>query len=224
MNRQENVSGSLRYLITYPEGYTEGKKYPVLFFLHGAGSRGEDMTPLRNNPFYQVLNTVTWEPFITVAPQCRWDTWFDDFGAVVAFARGIAAAPFTDPERFYGMGVSMGGYGIWQLGMTAPELFAGLVPICGGGMYWNAARLRTVPVWAFHGDADPVVAPAESVKMTEGVTRAGGSARLTLYPGAGHNAWDATFTDPAVFRWLFSLRRQGNGSGKTDLAGADRYG
>ena len=63
----------------------------------------------------------------------------------------------------------MGGYGTWQLAISMPEAFAAIVPICGGGMYWDAGRLKKVPVWAFHGDSDPTVFPEESVKMVNAV-------------------------------------------------------
>ena len=102
------------------------------------------------------------------------------------------------------MGVSMGGYAAWQVGMSMPELFAAIVPICGGGMYWNASRLKNTPVWAFHGGRDPIVKPEESEKMVNAINSKGGDARLTIYPDHEHNAWSDTFANQEVFDWLLS--------------------
>ena len=102
------------------------------------------------------------------------------------------------------MGASMGGYTTWQLAMTQPEIFAAIIPICGGGMYWNAGRLKDVPVWAFHGDIDPVVLPRESEIMVKNTNLFGGNARLTVYENTAHDAWRPTFENPEVFEWLLS--------------------
>ena len=145
---------------------------------------------------------------ITVAPLCSENTWFDLFDMLKALLAEIACADFTDPERIYCMGASMGGYATWQLAMSCPEYFAAIVPICGGGMYWNAARLINVPVWAFHGAKDTVVLPEESQKMVNAVNRKNGNARLTLYPENDHNAWSDTYSNPEVFSWMLSHKNQ----------------
>ena len=96
----------------------------------------------------------------------------------------------------------MGGYTTWQLAMSRPEWFAAIIPICGGGMYWNAARLIHMGVWAFHGDIDGAVFTEESKKMTDAVNANGGNARLTVYENTGHDAWTRTFENKDVWAWL----------------------
>ena len=128
-----------------------------------------------------------------------------------ALVREVAGLSCVDADRIYVMGASMGGYATWQLAMSMPEYFAAIVPICGGGMYWNAARLADVPTWAFHGAKDATVLPEESVKMVEAVKKHGGSAKLTLYPENNHDAWSDTYSNPAVFAWLLQQRRKGSG-------------
>ena len=126
------------------------------------------------------------------------------FEQLKRFVLKIADEAFTDTERIYLMGASMGGYATWQLGMSMPEIFSAIVPICGGGMYWNAARLVNLPVWAFHGEKDDVVLKEESIKMVDAVNNNGGNAKLTLYPENGHNAWTDTYNNPKVFEWMLS--------------------
>ncbi len=194
----------IKYIIRYPDGYRQGEKYPVIILLHGAGSRGDDINILLDNPYFKITAKHTGFPFITVAPQCSENTWFDMFEQLKRLATEIAFAEFADSQRIYLMGPSMGGYGTWQLAMSLPELFAAIVPICGGGMYWNAARLANVPVWAFHGAKDPTVRLEESVKMVEGVNKLGGKAELTVYPENQHDAWSDTYSNYEVFKWLLS--------------------
>ncbi|MBQ3506514.1 MAG: hypothetical protein IJA89_07075, partial [Clostridia bacterium] len=97
-----------------------------------------------------------------------------------------------------------GGYTTWQMAMTHPEWFAAIVPICGGGMYWNAARLKDMGVWAFHGADDKTVLPEESEKMVNRVNVCGGNAKLTVYEGVAHNAWTPAFQTKELWDWLFT--------------------
>lgn len=83
---------------------------------------------------------------------------------------------YVDKKRVYLIGASMGAYATWQMAMTRPDIFSAIVPICGGGMCWNAARLKEMGVWAFHGVLDNIVLPEESIKMVNAVNKNGGNA------------------------------------------------
>lgn len=198
----------IKYVIRYPNGYDVAKKYPVLIYLHGAGGRGEDISVIRNHKVFLLTEKHMDLEFITVAPQCYADTWFDIFEQLQAFIKMIYSSDFCEKERVYLMGASMGGYGTWQMAMSLPELFAAIVPICGGGMYWNTPRLKDVPVWAFHGDSDPVVLPRESEQLVFRVNQCLGKAKLTLYENTEHDAWTATFNNREVFEWLLSNKKE----------------
>ena len=195
----------LQYLVKYPENFCGAKKYPMIFFLHGVGSCGDTFEKLEKNPYF--LNGLT-DRFITYAPLCNSVSWFDLFEHLKALLEFAANEKYVDDERIYGMGASMGGYGIWQLAMSVPEYFAAIVPICGGGMYWSAYRLKNVPIWAFHGEDDEVVLCRESVKMTEAVNSCGGTAKLTVCQGVAHNSWDSVYNNESVFDWLLENKRK----------------
>lgn len=199
---------SLKYLIVYPDGYEKGKKYPVILQLHGAGGRGMPVLEMLGHPFFVHTEKMEDFPFVSVSPVCHENTWFDLFETLERFAISVSQAEYCDPERLYLTGGSMGGYTTWQLAMSLPDLFAAIVPVCGGGMYWNASRLVNVPVWAFHGAKDTTVLPEESEKMVNAVNKRGGNAKLTVYPENGHNSWDDTFSNPEVYRWMLSHKKQ----------------
>ena len=137
---------NLTYVIRYPEGFDEQKKYPVILCLHGAGARGDDIHKVMTNPFFTKTEHLEIGPFVFVAPLCSKNTWFDLWEQLETLVTQIALEPFTDRKRIYLMGASMGGYAVWQLAMSMPEYFAAIAPVCGGGMYWNAGRLKKIPL------------------------------------------------------------------------------
>lgn len=224
MEMKEYALNGLRYIVRYPKDFSENKKYPTIFCLHGAGGRGNDIGLLVTNPFFNETERHEDFPFVMVAPLCSENTWFDLWGELKALVKHIAACPFVDEKRLYMMGASMGGYATWQLAMSMPEYFAAIAPVCGGGMYWNAARLVNVPVWAFHGGKDPTVFPEESEKMVNAVNAAGGKARLTIYPENEHNAWTNTYRNPELFSWFLSHENE-NATTLTDkYKGVEAFG
>ena len=91
--------------------------------------------------------------------------------------------------------------------MAFPDRFAALAPICGGASSVNVCLLKNVPVRAYHGKLDPVVPLVEDEKLVKKLQACGGHAELIVYPEAGHNAWAATYNDPAFYEWLLSQSR-----------------
>jgi predicted peptidase len=112
----------------------------------------------------------------------------------------------VDPARIYLTGLSMGGYGTWDLAARQPERFAAILPICGGGDEATTARLAKLPIWCFHGDADTVVPVERSRTMIAAVRAASGSPKYSELPGVGHDSWTPAYRDPAVLDWLFTQK------------------
>jgi predicted peptidase len=114
----------------------------------------------------------------------------------------------VDARRLYLTGLSMGGYGAWDLGTRLAERWAAVAPICGGGDELYADRLAGVPVWAWHGDADDVVPAAKSRRMIEAIRGAGGQPKYTELANVGHDSWTPAYTDPeGVLPWMFAQRK-----------------
>ncbi len=195
---------NMQYMLTYPKDYKSDGVYPVLFSIHGAGTRGNNPELLKDSFIFKKAETMEDFPFMVVSPLCHENTWFDMFETLKRFILFIGNSSFADKKRLYATGASMGGYTVWQLGMSMPEVFAAIAPVCGGGMYWNAARLVNVPVWAFHGAKDPAVFAQESQKMVDAVNRCGGSAKLTIYPDVEHAAWVPAYTDDELYKWFLT--------------------
>jgi predicted peptidase len=208
----------LEYLLALPKGYAEGsERWPLVLFLHGAGERGSDLAKVEIHGPPKLIAAGQQIPAIVVSPQCPANEWWTADTHLLALERlldEIVAKYRVDEDRIYLTGISMGGYGTWALAARQPERFAAAAPICGGGNALPAGRqLRNLPIWAFHGDADPVVPVAESQRMVDAVRRAGGTlAKITIYPGVGHDSWTQAYEDPALWEWLFAQRRKQTGS------------
>ena len=215
---------SLNYIVHYPKRYRAGKRYPVLLQLHGAGTRGITLEQYEASDSFDVISASAGEKMIIVAPHCTANSWCDRFETLIRFANWLATAEFTDPARLYLLGGSMGAYAAWQLAMSQPALFAAMIPICGGGMYWSASRLVNVPIWAFHGAKDTTVRPEESTKMVEAVNKKGGQAKLTVYPENAHDAWNDTYRNPEVFTWLLSHKNNNAKALVETCKGAKEFG
>ena len=192
-----------------PISFDERKKYPLIIQLHGAGGRvfGDFQTYMDNYSIVRNLKEKKRFEFIVIAPHCVEDTWFDVFERLKEFIVNTEKLPYVDPTRIYLSGVSMGGYTSWQTLMAMPDFFAAALICCGGGMYWNAGRIKT-PVWAFHGLKDTAVLPEESLKMVNAVNCSGGRAKITLYEEDDHNCWDSTYAKDEVFEWLLTNKKR----------------
>lgn len=217
------------YLILQPLKIEKGEKYPLLFFLHGAGERGNDVEKLLPHLPTQ-MSTPEWQkkfPCFMVIPQCRPDRlWMNQHWSEKEFKpldekpneqmqmaidildQSLKSLP-VDRNRVYLTGLSMGGFGSWELAMRRPEVFAALAPVCGGGDESKAGLLKDIPIWAAHGDADGVVAPVRTRRMVEAVKAAGGNVQYTEYKGVGHNSWTPFYSNPkGVIPWMFEQVRK----------------
>jgi predicted esterase len=114
-----------------------------------------------------------------------------------------------DENRLYITGLSMGGYGTWDAIARNPKLFAAAVPVCGGADEATAPIIKDIPIWCFHGGADPTVPTERSRNMIKALKDAGGDPKYTEYPGVGHNSWDRAYSEPELPKWFFAQKRGG---------------
>jgi predicted peptidase len=205
------------YLLFLPETYgaDKEKRWPLILFLHGAGERGTDVWKVAVHGPPKNVTSHSDFPFILVSPQCPSDqAWSKD--TLLALLDEITLKYAVDTNRVYLTGLSMGGYGTWDLGICHPEKFAAIAPICGGGDLISvllASRekmpaLKALGIWAFHGAKDPVVPVEESKRMVEAVKRVGATdVKLTIYPEAQHDAWTETYKNPELYEWFLAHKR-----------------
>ena len=121
-------------------------------------------------------------------------------------ADAVATEFMTDPARQYITGLSMGGMGTWSHAIKYPERWAAIVPICGFGDTKAADKIKDIPCWCFHGDADAAVKVSGSRDMIEAIKKAGGDPKYTEYPGVGHNSWDYAYATDELYQWLLQQK------------------
>ena len=196
----------LNYLLYLPQDYEQQDSWPLMLFLHGSGERGTDLELVKKHGPPKLIAAGKDFPFIVVSPQCPKSRWWEPL-ELVALLDEISSKYKVDTDRIYLTGLSMGGFGTWQLAFYAPNKFAAIAPVCGGGEYYWAKQIAHLPIWAFHGGKDAAVPPARSQLMVDVINKLGGTAKLTIYPEAGHDAWTEAYNDPELYEWLLEQRR-----------------
>lgn len=201
----------LPYLLHLPEGVAARDDWPLILFLHGSGERGADLARLRRQGLPKRLDEGLELPAVVLSPQCPdGQVWAQQYPAVMALVDDVTARFGIDPDRVLLTGLSLGGAGVVHLAATHPERFAALAPICGPWtFYYVTPGMARLPLWAFHGEEDPVVSVDDSRRLVAAVEALGGDARLTTYPGVAHDAWTHAYADDELFDWLLAQRRAG---------------
>lgn len=227
LNRTVDVNGVLhKYVVYLPENWSRQQLWPVILFLHGSGERGSEGMDETQIGLPQAirLHPERW-PFIVVMPQVPFSHhhWTDpDMMAMAMAALQDEVKEFHgDPDRVILTGLSLGGYGTWEIAKAYPHRFAAIVPVC-GGIFWSyqpsrwheagtlpeeyARAVGRTPTWIFHGADDPVVVPRQSQLMFQALKAAGGDVRFWEYAGVKHNVWDRVYAEPQLPRWMLAQR------------------
>jgi len=200
----EKMTG--HYLLYLPSGYgTDDGQWPLLVFLHGAGERGDDLDLVKRHGPPKIVEDRDDFPFIVLSPQCPKNSWWSP-PLVKALIDSVVATYRVDAARIYLTGLSMGGFGTWSVAAEYPELFAALLPICGGGDPTKAERIKQIPAWIFHGGKDPVVPLEKSTEMKNALEACGADVTLTVYENLGHDCWTKTYDNEKIYDWLLAQK------------------
>lgn len=222
---------TLPYRLLKPQHTEAGKKYPLVLLLHGSGERGKDNEKqlVHIAPVFAKPENLANYPCYVLVPQCpesdSWilngltpelkqvkDTWQRKASKPIQLVQKLIdqleKEEAIDGKRLYITGLSLGGYGTFDLLTRDPKRFAAAIPICGGGDLCKARRFRKVPIWIFHGDADAVINVELSRKMVAKLKDKGSPVRYTEYPGVNHDSWTPAYLEPELLPWMFSQARK----------------
>ena len=215
------------YLLLTPSNITKGKRYPLVLFLHGAGERGNDNNQQKRH-FPELMASQEYRdlyPAFVLAPQCPKNQFWVDVdwssegstpfrsaaempmqGAMAALEEVVHNHPI-DLERITLTGLSMGGYGAWDLAMRHPYWFTSVVPICGGGDEREVARLAGLPIQVWHGEKDRIVPTKRSRQIVEAIQKIDLEVEYYELPGVKHNSWFEAYRRKEFLNLLFSAKR-----------------
>ena len=203
-----------KYVVFIPTDYKDDKDYPCILFLHGAGEKGTDGEKQAKVGFGKAIRDRIKDKkdcaFIAILPQAEkgWQANGADAKNALAILDAVGKDYKVDKKRVYLTGLSMGGFGTWSLAASHPDRWAAMVPVCGGGDPKTADRIKDIPCWCFHGDADDAVPVDRSRTMMQALWAAGGHPNYTEYPGVGHNSWDKAYATADLYEWLLKHQRK----------------
>lgn len=219
---------TFHYRLMKPPVVDKGMTYPLVIFLHGAGERGDD-NKLQLLYFPTQMAQPEWRekfPCYLLAPQCRNDKkWMEvdwsnphdpempespssQLQTVMAMIEKTLAEEHVDKSRVYLTGLSMGGFGSFDLAIRKPDWFAAVAPICGAADPKKVGSIKDLPVWVIHGDADTAVPVERSRSAVKALKDAGGNPTYVEMPGVGHNSWTPGYSDKnGVVPWMFKQQK-----------------
>jgi predicted peptidase len=224
---------TMYYRIMLPKNYDSMKIYPVVFFLHGAGERGNDNQKqlVHGGKLFTSDSARDYYQSIVIFPQCsNKDYWSNvlrlqgdnqkrsfyfledgqpsrSMELLQELVKYVLHEYPVKKEQVYVGGLSMGGMGAYELVRRMPNTFAAAIAICGGANPATAKQLKKTNWWIFHGGKDDVVLPVFSEQMYKALKAKNAKVKFTLYPTANHNSWDRTFAEPGLLAWLFSQKK-----------------
>jgi predicted peptidase len=205
--QQEKISSKgIKYLLYLPNNYQKKRKYPLILFLHGSEERGNNIKLIKRNGLPKLAEHINFQ-FIIVSPQCSAGrVWKPE--PLIDFLHEIIHITNADEDRIYGTGLSLGAYGIWELAISYPFMFAAIAPICGGGNKRWVKAIKDIPVWVFHGARDKHVPLSESVHLVRELKKCGGKVKFTIYPDAGHDVWTISYEKKQLYKWFLKQNKK----------------
>jgi len=219
------------YSIYIPENFDENKKYPLVVFLHGALSNhrlglrrafgeGNQQGPEFGTPgfvpaetdlevtrFYPELKSVD---YLVAAPFARGTAGYKGIPEQDVFdmLADIKSKFSIDEDRMYLTGLSMGGGGTLWVGLTRPDLWAAIAPVCPAppqGTDNLAMNAFNIPVHLFVGDRDRLMETSDA--WEKNFKSNGVDVEYVIYPGIAHNSWEYAYEDGFIFDWFAQFKR-----------------
>lgn len=135
----------------------------------------------------------------TFAKMRHWWVYDSQFSYPFEAIRKARSLYPIDPDRVCLSGMSMGGYGTWNIGLRHPDGFAGLAPLAGGISRFSVttgkdeiSRLllengRLTPFLSIHGSSDSIVPYNPDKEACEHLKTLGGKVELVTLPGVDHD-------------------------------------
>jgi thiol-disulfide isomerase/thioredoxin len=198
----------VKYVVFVPPDYTGNNTVPAILYLHGAGRRGSDGRSHLVSGLAKAIREKNEDfPFLVIFPQApEGEDWTPESTGgkrALAILKQVQSEYRVDPNRVALTGVSMGGQGTWSLAAAEPDRWSAIVPICHGWKPNLAARLKDLPCWCFHGDADQVIPASQSREMVQEIQQAGGKPLYQEFIGVDHNQCaDHAYALPELYDWL----------------------
>lgn len=209
---QKEVNGKMETKIVekYELGYAlhipanTNEKKPLIVFLHGSGEKGTDIEKVKVHGPFKYLKTHELDAYI-LAPQCPENEYWNE-EVLYRLILKIQKENNIDANRIYLTGLSMGGWGAWNLAFAHPETFAALVPIAGfvdRVPMIEDCKIKNIPTRIFHGLLDDVVNVDYAITIYKKLKTCNANVQLTIFDDAGHDSWSKVYDNQEIYDWMF---------------------
>ncbi len=197
------------YLTYLPENYdsTKHDQYPLIIYLHGSSVKGDDLNKVRRYGLPYFLDHGKQLDFIVVAPQCPWGKRWSSENWLDTMMLELNSKYRIDPDRIYLTGISLGGFGTWELANLYPNTFAAIAPVCGGGKAEYVENIFHIPCWVFHGVQDKLVSVFRADQMVDDLKQYDACVKYTRYRNKGHNL-HRVYDDDELYAWFNQFTRR----------------
>lgn len=196
----------LGYALHIPAEIKEKK--PLLIFLHGSGEKGTDIEKVKIHGPFKYLKDHKLDAYV-LAPQCpegeEWDT-----EVLYRLIVKIEKENNIDSDRIYVTGLSLGGWGTWNLAFAHPDKFAAIVPISGFVdliQLEQTCKIAKIPTRIFHGLMDDVVSIDYAITIYKELKKCNSNVELTIFDDAGHDSWSRVYDNQEIYNWMFKQVR-----------------
>jgi poly(3-hydroxybutyrate) depolymerase len=186
-----------------PDNYKEAEELPLVMFLHGKSLSGDSLEMVLRYGSIHALMKGRAINAIVVAPQAQ-QAWEPQ--RVMALYDWLDNHYKVDTNRFYVLGMSMGGYGSLDVANQYPDRVAAAMAMCGGASDKELCNLSTLPLWIIHGTADELVPVRCSDRVVDSIRSCGDTTRLIYdrIEGVNHSRLARVFYLKQTYDWLFS--------------------
>lgn len=196
----------LGYALHIPADIKEKK--PLLIFLHGSGEKGTDIEKVKIHGPFKYLKDHKLDAYV-LAPQCpeneEWDA-----EVLYRLILKIQKENNIDSDRIYVTGLSLGGWGTWNLAFAHPDMFAAIVPISGFVdliQLEQTCKIAKIPTRIFHGLMDDVVNIDYAITIYKELKKCNSNVELTIFDDAGHDSWSRVYDNQEIYDWMFKQVR-----------------
>ena len=213
-------TNGLSYHIYVPDKLKNGKKYPLVIFLHGHTDLTIDTHKGFPKGVWSLPLVQSKHPHILFVPRHRIneDTWVQDNYRIMVMEtlddlikefNSDQDSPDIDTTRIYLTGFSQGGRGTWNYIRHYPHKFAAAAPLSGFNegpqTVEEAEKIKHIPIWIFNGDGDRGVGGSRlSFQMLKRAHAP--DVRYHEYKNQEHVIDDFAYFTPGFMDWLFAQK------------------
>jgi predicted peptidase len=206
-NKKPKLPVKYPYMIDFPVEYNNhpDSAYPVMIYLHGGSHRGNNLELLKEWGPPKLIAEGKHFDFVVVAPQCPgnklWiqENWFEPL------IRDLKSKYHIDTNNIFVTGISMGGFGSWQVAMDFPNRIKAIAPLCGSCTdSVNICKIRNISIWAFHGVNDGLVKVINTDRLVNRLTKCGANIKYSRLENRHHGIWNLYDTNE-IYDWFKSI-------------------